>query len=214
MESDDTNESTATRGLGDRPASITDFDAAYESTPPWDIGYPQPALLALVEAGGLRGRVLDVGCGTGEHALLASSLGFDATGVDSSSRAISMARAKAQERALDASFVVGDALDLRFLDGPVDTVFDSGLFHVFDDEARARYVASLARALSPGGQLFLLCFSDRVPGDFGPRRVSEGELRSSFAEGWHVLSLDLMRMIITLNPGGVDAWRAVISRTD
>ena len=49
-----------------------DFDAAYSGTPPWDIGRPQPAFLALAEAGALRGRVLDVGCGTGEHTLMAA----------------------------------------------------------------------------------------------------------------------------------------------
>src|SRR4029453_19439352 len=59
-----------------------DFDLAYEGTPPWEIGRPQPALLALAEAGAIRGRILDVGCGTGEHALLAASLGLEATGID------------------------------------------------------------------------------------------------------------------------------------
>jgi len=196
----------------DAKGSITDFDGAYVGTPPWDIGYAQPALVALVEAGALRGRVLDVGCGTGEHALLADSLGFDATGVDSSPRAISLARAKAEARALGPRFVVGDALDLSFLDGRFDTVFDSGLFHVFNDESRATYVASLARAMSSEANLLLLCFSDRVPGDFGPRRVGEAELRASFADGWRIVSLDLVRMIVTFDAVGVEAWRAVIAR--
>jgi SAM-dependent methyltransferase len=58
------------RGLG-APSDFDPgfFDAAYHGTPPWEIGRPQPALAELAEAGALRGRVLDVGCGTGEHAL-------------------------------------------------------------------------------------------------------------------------------------------------
>ena len=52
----------------------------YATTPPWDIGRPQPAFLELAETGSLRGRVLDVGCGTGEHALMAAGLGRPATG--------------------------------------------------------------------------------------------------------------------------------------
>ncbi len=54
----------------------------YASPPPWDIGRPQPALLGLARAGLVRGRVLDAGCGTGEHTLMAASLGLDATGID------------------------------------------------------------------------------------------------------------------------------------
>jgi 2-polyprenyl-3-methyl-5-hydroxy-6-metoxy-1,4-benzoquinol methylase len=65
-----------------RPRRPEDFDALYAGTPPWDIGRPQPAFLALAEAGALKGRVLDVGCGTGEHALMAAELGLEATGVD------------------------------------------------------------------------------------------------------------------------------------
>jgi SAM-dependent methyltransferase len=191
-----------------------DFDAEYESTPPWDIGAPQPAFVALVEAGVLRGRVLDAGCGTGEHALLADSLGFDATGIDFSPRAIELAREKAAARGLGAAFVVGDALDLSVLPGQFDTVFDCGLFHVFNDEQRVRYVESLRAATAPAGHVLVLCFSDRVPGAFGPRRITEAELRSSFAGGWTVVSLTRVLMTTTFAPAGLDAWRAVFARTD
>jgi hypothetical protein len=56
-------------------------------------------------------------------------------------------------------------------------VLDSGLFHVFSDEDRIRYVRGLKTVLDPGGRLFLLCFSDVTPGTEGPRRVSQPELR-------------------------------------
>ena len=79
----------------DRPLDAAGFDAAYEGTPPWEIGRPQPALVELVDAGLVTGPVLDVGCGTGELALLVASRGSDATGVDTSPRAIGIARQKA-----------------------------------------------------------------------------------------------------------------------
>jgi len=190
---------------------VVDFDAAYASgTPPWDIGRPQPGFVRLAEDGALRGRVLDVGCGTGEHALMAATLGFEAVGVDSSPRAINRARRKAAERNLDVRFLLGDALNLSRLDGRFDTAIDCGLFHVFGDEDRARYVGSLRSAISPGGRLLMLCFSDRVPGTAGPRRISRNEIHASFNDGWNVVSMELTPMDVLFSEHGIPAWLAVI----
>jgi cyclopropane fatty-acyl-phospholipid synthase-like methyltransferase len=60
-----------------------------------------------------------------------------------------------------------DALALKDLPEVFDSVIDSGLFHVFSDEDRKRYVGGLATVLKPGGRLFLLCFSDEEPGTRG-----------------------------------------------
>ena len=54
---------------------MAEFEAAYATTPPWDIGRPQPAFAALAAEGRLGGRVLDVGCGSGEHVLMAALAG-------------------------------------------------------------------------------------------------------------------------------------------
>jgi len=88
--------------------------------------------------------VLDVGCGTGEHALMAAGRGLKATGIDAAPTAIRLAREKAARRSLDARFEVWDALDLPAFGEQFDTVLDCGLFHVFDDDERARFVASLS----------------------------------------------------------------------
>ena len=129
------------------------WDARYTAgTPsPWDIGRPQPAFARLADQGRLTGRLLDAGCGTGENALLAASRGADVTGVDVAPAAIARARAKASGRGLTARFEVADALGLGRLGLTVDTVIDSGVFHVFGDDDRARYVASLAAVLGPAG---------------------------------------------------------------
>jgi cyclopropane fatty-acyl-phospholipid synthase-like methyltransferase len=192
------------------------WDGSYtaESPPPWDIGKPQPAFVALAESGLLTGQVLDVGCGTGEHALLAASRGAKATGVDISPAAIEKARAKAAERRLDAQFQVEDALDLRQLDPSFDMIIDSGMFHVFSDEDRPRYVASLAGVVRPGGTLYLMCFSDRQPGDFGPRRVRQDELRAAFTDGWAVQSItaDTFEIRPVGGTTRAQAWLAVFTR--
>ena len=186
----------------------------YAGTPPWDIGRPQPPLLALADAGELRGRVLDIGCGTGEHALMAAQHGLDATGIDSAPAAIESARRKAAERGLNVRFLVHNALDLESLGEQFDTVLDSGLFHVFDDRDRAAYVESLKTVTAPGARYFVLCFSDRQPGDRGPRRVTQAEIRQSFSQGWRVDAIEMVKIETTMGPEGIVAWLARVARID
>ncbi len=193
------------------------WDASYTAgtLPPWDIGRPQPAFVRLADDGLLRGQVPDAGCGTGEHALLAAARGADAVGVDIAQSAIERARGKAAERGLAARFEVADVLDLAGLGMTFDTVIDSGLFHVFDDADRTRYVASLAEVLRDGGRCYLMCFSDRQPGDFGPRRVSQDELRAAFDGGWRIASIaaDTFEINLLLEHTSAQAWLATIERT-
>jgi SAM-dependent methyltransferase len=189
-----------------------EFDAAYQGVPPWDIGRPQKAFADLVATGVVTGPVLDVGCGTGEHALMAATLGLVATGIDISPRAIEIAERKAGERALDARFLVGDALGLEGSDGRFDTVLDCGLFHTFDDLDRVRFVRSLGAVTAPGGRYLMLCFSDREPGDWGPRRIHREEITSAFAEGWRIEAVEPSRIGLTTRPDGAQAWLATITR--
>ena len=190
------------------PRPSHDFDAIYlDGTPAWDIGRPQAAFGHLGTAGDLVGRVLDVGCGTGEHALMAASLGYEAMGVDLSVRAIEQAQAKATERGVVARFVVADALSLVDLGEQFDTVLDCGLFHVLEDAERKRYVASLYEVVPPGGRFHMLCFSDRQPGDWGPRRVTRDEIRDAFSLGWELESIESAVIDLTWDPAGALAWQ-------
>lgn len=198
------------------PEPAHEWDDSYAGPPPpWDIGRPQPAFVRLAEAGAMTGSLLDAGCGTGEHTILAACHDATALGIDVSPRAIESARAKAAERGVEATFLVFNALHLDTFGQTFDTILDSGLLHVFDDTTRSRYVAALHAVLRPGGHLHLMCFSDRQPGDWGPRRITQGELRHSFASGWRVESLAADRFEI--NPGlgtlTAEAWLADVVRT-
>ncbi len=192
------------------------WDDAYTGStpPPWDIDRPQHAFVRLAERGLLSGRLLDAGCGTGENTLLAATAGAAAVGVDVAPHAVERARAKAADRGVTARFEVGDLLDLGWLGQTFDTVIDSGVFHVFDDENRARYVASLATVLPPGGTVYLLCFSDRQPGDFGPRRIRQEELREAFGDGWSIDGIEADTFDVNRDFGmpAAQAWRATIRR--
>ena len=172
----------------DTTPAISRFDEFYRSsTPPWVIGEPQPAIVELERAGLIRGKVLDVGCGTGEHTILLTRLGYDVLGVDFAPRAVEQAGRNAEAKNVEARFDVADAMNLG--DQPrYDTIVDSALFHIFDDTDRPKYVASLHGACRPGGIVHVLALSDAGRG-FGPE-VSDEVIREAFADGWVLESLE------------------------
>lgn len=116
------------------------------------------------------------------------------------------------------TFLVKDGLTLKGWTECFDSVIDSGLFHVFSDEDRRRYVKGLATVLMAGGRLFLICPSDEEPGTQGPRRVSRKELHADFAEGWSIESIEPSRYDrpdlkgLAFSEGGPNAW-FMVART-
>lgn len=188
-----------------------EFDDAYERVPPWDLGRPQPAVADCADR--FTCRVLDVGCGTGEHALFAAARGHEAWGVDTAPRAVERAREKATRRDLDATFRVHDALALGTLDVRFDTALDVDLFHALEPADRAPYAAALRAALRPGGRLVLLCLSERDPHDAGPWRVREDDLRRTFADGWTVEAVDDVPLVWRHLPRPRQALLATVRRS-
>jgi SAM-dependent methyltransferase len=172
----------------DSTPTFSRFDDAYKTrTAPWVIGEPQPAIVGVERAGLIRGAVLDAGCGTGEHTILLTRLGYDVLGVDAAPTAIEQARENAAAKGVDAHFEVADAMKLG--DEPrYDTIVDSALFHIFDDTDRARYVAGLHAVCRPGAVVHVLALSDKGRG-FGPE-VSEAVVRDAFGDGWTLEALN------------------------
>jgi SAM-dependent methyltransferase len=172
----------------DTTPAISRFDEFYKTTtPPWVIGEPQPAVVELERAGQFRGKVLDVGCGTGEHTILLSMLGYDVLGLDFAPEAVEQARRNADAKGAVARFEVADAMNLPG-EPRYDTILDSALFHIFDDTDRPRYVASLHGACLPGGVVHVLALSDQGRG-FGPE-VSGETIRDAFGDGWELEALE------------------------
>jgi SAM-dependent methyltransferase/catechol 2,3-dioxygenase-like lactoylglutathione lyase family enzyme len=193
------------------------FRNLYAGQAPWDIAKPQNAFLDAADR--ITGTVLDAGCGTGENALHFAKLGRQVTGIDFLEEPILRARRKVIERGVWATFLVRDALTLARWDERFDNVIDSGLFHVFRDEDRKRYVEGLATVLKPGGRLFLMCFSDQEPGTQGPRRVSRLELQDAFRHDWTVETIQPAQVEtlpdlkeFSFSEGGPKAWFVVARR--
>jgi ubiquinone/menaquinone biosynthesis C-methylase UbiE len=155
------------------------WEESYEGKPPWDVGYPQPDIVKLVRDGGIKpGRVLDAGCGTGENAVFLAENGCSVAAIDIARHAIEIAKEKSVKRHVKVDFLVCNALTLDscFGAGEFDTVIDSGLFHTLAYEERPVFVKQVHKVLKDGGKYFMMCFSDKQPGKWGPRRVSKEEI--------------------------------------
>ncbi len=206
-------------GTSNSHGSKNFFNPAYGQTPPWDIGAPQPELMALLDEYPPTGPVLEVGCGTGELALALAELGLTVLGVDLSETAITQARAKAAaatpEVARLVAFRVGDALHPSQFQGPFKAVVDSGFFHLFESGERKQFIAELAATLKDGGRYYLLGFAINSPLPNAPRQVLESELRELFPSerGWRILALRPAQFLIrSTRSNQVSAIAACIER--
>ncbi len=76
-------------------------------------------------------------------------------------------------------------------------------------------MASLASVIQQGGVLHLLAFSELTPGERGPRRVTQAELRAAFADGWEVQRIEPAELEVRpdWSEDAPRCWLARIKRT-
>jgi len=168
---------------------------------------------------------LDLACGTGAMAELATKRGADVCGIDLAPVLIETAKERAQEQGLDIDYRVGDCENLDMSDASFDVVSSTfGVMFAPDHEATAR---ELARTVKPGGRIGLANWTPEgglakmfgmmkpfqppppegigVPFQWGSEAHVEELLGDAF-------ELDLQRYVSHLRvPSGEDYWRLFAS---
>ena len=110
-------------------------------------------------------KILDIGCGTGRHAIELAKRGYRVTGVDLSESQLARAREKALGAGVQVEFLQQDARDLR-LDERFDLVMMicEGAFPLMEtDEMNFAILENAARALLKGGKLVLTTLNALYP---------------------------------------------------
>ena len=128
----------------------------------WGLGHYErtaqqllPAARVVVESADIRRgeKVLDLGCGTGNAALLAASLGARVTGVDPARRLLEVARFRAASEGADITFLSGEAASLPVADASADVVVS--VFGVIFAPDAVAAAAEISRAVTSDGRLVL-----------------------------------------------------------
>ena len=125
------------------------------------------------------GNILDIGTGPGTQAIELAGKGFEVTATDISDSAIQKAKERAALKERVVRFITDDILETKLTEN-FDFLFDRGCFHILPPDRRKDYVKAAQELLKPSGWLFLKCFSQLEPGDYGPYRLSPEEIRTEF----------------------------------
>jgi 2-polyprenyl-3-methyl-5-hydroxy-6-metoxy-1,4-benzoquinol methylase len=110
-------------------------------------------------------KILDVGCGTGRHAIELSKRGYKVTGVDLSESQLKRAREKAKAAGLDIDFQCQDARNLSFT-GEFDVAImlcEGGFSLMETDEIHYEILKNVTKALKPNAKFIFTTLNGLFP---------------------------------------------------
>jgi 2-polyprenyl-3-methyl-5-hydroxy-6-metoxy-1,4-benzoquinol methylase len=138
-------------------------------------------------------QILDVGCGTGRHAIELTKRGYTVTGIDLSETLLIRAREKAAEQGLNIEFLCHDARDLPFENRfDVAIMMCEGGFPLMEtDEMNFQILQNVTKALKPGAKFIFTTLNGLFPiyhsiNDFHADGEDEG------GASYHSETFDLM----------------------
>jgi 2-polyprenyl-3-methyl-5-hydroxy-6-metoxy-1,4-benzoquinol methylase len=160
---------------------------------PWDTGRPDSHLMRLVTGWPkFKGKVLEVGCGTGSNAVWLAEQGLRVTGMDISSKAIKLAKQRAKDKGVKCHFLAEDFLNRQLEGRQFALLIDRACFHVMgDNERRKLFVQQAAACLEPGGLWFCMAGnSDQINEGEGPPRLSATQICTAVEPAFEILRLE------------------------
>lgn len=199
------------------PDPLAFFNFVYKDIPPWDIGAPQPAMMALLAKHPPANPVLDVGCGSGDLAIYLAQLGHQVVGIDFVESAITNAQSKTgslpPETAQLVNFQVADALKPSRLQKKFGAVVDSGFYHLFNPDQCGQLIDEIASTLLPNGRYYLHEFAIEFAMPNLPRKIMADELQARFTadKGWRIREIQSVEFLSRVAPP-VPATCACIER--
>ena len=110
-------------------------------------------------------KILDIGCGTGRHAIELASRGYKVVGIDLSESQLKRAREKAAKRDLKIDFQRHDARKLPFKsEFDLAIMMCEGSFPLMEtDEMNYKILKNAAKALKPGGKFIFTTLNGLFP---------------------------------------------------
>lgn len=109
--------------------------------------------------------ILDIGCGTGRHAVELAKRGYRVVGIDLSESQLARARDKARWAGVEVTFMKKDARQLEFSDRfDLAIMLCEGAFPLMEtDEMNFRILENAGRALKPGGKFIFTTLNVLFP---------------------------------------------------